>query len=123
MGRRNIDLLGIPHTNYYLQLENSNKRMDAHYYLKGVRINDETIIPYYTIKGINLKNIYLNIKKGIYGTDVSRNNFDSDSRNKILNKMLYMIYEDIIKKDILDSVEVELVKFFLSEHYNHVEIK
>lgn len=61
--KRSVKLLGISHTNYYLQLENSNKKMDAHYYLKGIRINDEMITPYYTIKGINPKNIYLN-KKG-----------------------------------------------------------
>jgi len=121
--KRSIKLLGISHTNYYLQLENSNKKMDAHYYLKGIRINDETITPYYTIKGINPKNIYLNIKKGMYDTDVSRNNFDSDSRKKLLNKILYMVYQDIIEKDILDPIEVELVKDFLDElYYNGTEI-
>ena len=120
--KKNIELMGIPHTNYYLQLENCNKSIGAHYYLKGVRINDETIIPNYIIKGINLKNIYINIRKGIYDTDVSRNNFDSDSRRKILNKILYIIYEDIIKKDILDSVEVELVRSFLNECYDNFEI-
>ena len=69
-----------------------------------------------------MKNIYINIRKGIYDTDVSRNNFDSDSRRKILNKILYIIYEDIIKKDILDSVEVELVRSFLNECYDNFEI-
>ena len=121
--KRSVKLLGISHTNYYLQLESSNKKMDMHYYLKGIHINDETIMPYYTIKGISLKNIYLNIKKGMYDTDVSRNSFDSDSRKKILKKILYIVYRDIIEKDILDPIEVELVSNFLNElYYNDTEI-
>lgn len=114
--KRRKKLYGISKIKAYIELE--EKDMDANYYLKGVRINDKTRIPYYAIKGIDITNIYINIRKGMYSTDVSRNNFDSESRNRIINRIVCMIYGDIVKRDILALEEVQLVEKFLEDYYD-----
>ena len=41
----------------------------------------------------------------------------------IIKNIQYMVYQDIIEKDILDPIEVELVRVFLDElYYNDTEI-
>ena len=116
--KKSIELYGFQNNNCYLKIDQREK-FNAHYYLKGIRINDEASVPHYEINGINLENICLNIKKGQYDTDVSRNNFSADSKKTLVNKMICTIYEDIIAKNILDTYESNLVKHFLKDYYNY----
>lgn len=120
--KKEIMLYSVSPMSGYSQLKLCTERMDIHYYLKGVCIEDRSTIPYYGIEGIEMKDIYINIKKGKYDTDVARSNFDSNSKNKILNRVLCMIYEDIIKSNILDVSEVELVSGFLNKYYNEYDL-
>ncbi len=115
--KKKIDLYGFSDTNCYLRIVQSEK-FDADFYLKGIRINDKMAIPHYTISGINLENVCLNIKKGQYDTDVSRNNFSAESKKRLINRMICFIYEDIINSNMLDKEEVKLVKLFLKDFYN-----
>ncbi len=114
---KHIGLFGFPKSNSYIRIMKDYKSFISAIYLKGIKIRDESIVIPDMIKGLEIMKIYFNIKSNCYKTDISRNNFDSESKKRLVNRMVRLIYEDIMSQKKLDGEERKLVRFFLDTYY------
>ncbi len=68
--KKNIELLGFPESNSYIRIVHNYQEFVSKLYLRGIRVRDEDLIISHSIAGIELDNVFVNIKSGNYGTDV-----------------------------------------------------
>lgn len=113
-----IQLLNLPDTDYYLRIIPDVQVLKSRVYLKGIRIKNESITLPYSIEGIDIEYVFLNVCSGNYDTNVARSSFDAPSKKKLGVKAAKLIYEDIMRNADLDLFEKSLIKRFLDTYYN-----
>lgn len=118
---RTSALLKSNKSNEFVKIENNyllNDYSKFKLYLKGIRIKDESIILPYIISGTQIEYVYLNIVSNGFDTDVSRSNFDTDTKKKLAKCIITFIYEDLIHRNQTTEEETDLIKMFLNTYYD-----
>lgn len=86
-------------------------------YLKSIRIREEFLVLPYAISGIGIESLSLNIQSGDYSTDISRNNLDEQSREKLSKRIGQLIYNYFMSNRMLSKQEIDLINDFLHTYY------
>lgn len=117
---KTITLLKSSESNEFVKVENNyllNDYSKFRLYLKGIRIRDESIVLPHIVSGTQIENLYLNIVSNDFDTDVSRNDFDNKTKNKLGKYIVKFIYEDLIDSNKITVEEEKLLEIFLNKYY------
>ncbi len=115
--RRSVKILKNDDSHNFIAIEQQDKDIGLRTFLKGILVPDRTITLPYTIKGIDIKSVIIDLKSGRYGLDISRNSFDANVKEDIEKNIACAIYGDLMKSPSLSQEEKELIAKFLQVYY------
>ncbi len=117
--RKSVDLLQVPNSTAYA-LVNDNYILDESFtkvFLKGIRVNDRNIMLPHIINDTRFVRMYVNINSNAFDTDISRMNFDKNSKEALAKHIAIIVYEELLKNPGFSNDELELIKIFMEKYY------
>lgn len=118
---KNINLLRFKDSNNFINVKTDyqlNHCSNYKLFLKGIRVNDRNLVLPHTILKTQFERICVNVDSNEFDTDVSRNNFDKESRMRLAKYITKFIYEDLINSNQLSNEENNMIKSFIDKYYD-----
>ena len=114
-----LDLVSLPEDSHFFRVIHSYNSFQYIIYLNGIRIKNGVGVNAFPhiIDGINLNRISINVVSNQYETDISRDNFIESYKDRLINRTIRILCNDLVKNKEFDDSEKRIIEYFLDTYY------
>ena len=114
-----LDLISLPDSDYFFRVIHDYDDFFYTVYLNGIRIKNGVGVNAFPhiIDGINPSSIRINVVSNQYETDISRDNLIDSFKDRLINRTIRIIYNDLVNNRKFDDSEKKIIEYFLDTYY------